>query len=456
MKIYTYVTLIILVLGFLIQTRLYKSRFLLHPSFWFLVIWIVSIIAFIIFNLLGLDYIIFYEDLIIELFKYISFTTLSILFFSLVSFKRVNHASIDWNPVFNVRLFKNVSLVILVLSVITFFTSSGFNIIANREQIILTNQSLALRGASLSFMQILSNLVIGLNKPMLILSGYFICMDYAQNHYKIYKLKIYYFFPLITGLINTYAIGGRAGITTTLLFIVLGMGLALFGLNINATKIIKKFAQYGIIVFVLFSFYATAVDLAREKAWSYTGTSAHLVNKPWLRPFAGILEYMTDHYVGYQLRRVDSITPQLELGQISLSGFTLFSMPIFSQLAGTPISIQSTFNLYVPNPTKAHYDRVAEGYLWEGATATVFYLLYDDFGYKGTYIAIFIFALISQLIFNNLFNSHKTSFLSILPITLVYYLWFSTIFSHHIVGNWMAPYLYSFLIIDIIGRLKRY
>jgi hypothetical protein len=286
------------------------------------------------------------------------------------------------------------------------------------------------------------------------LSGYFICKGYAQNGSKIYLQKKYYFLPFLTGIVNTIAIGGRAGITSTLLFIVVGIGLGLFGLKSDTKKILKKFAKYGIIIFFSFSIYATAVNLIREKAWSYNLTEANWANHPWLRPFGGILQYLTDHYVGYQLRRVDSITPQLEAGQISLSGFTMFKIPVFSQIAGAPICIQSTFNLYEPSSIKDHYDRVAEGFEVAGATATVYYLLYDDFGYKGTYFAIFIFSLITQMIFNNVFNSHKTSFLSILPITLVYYLWFSTIFSHNIVGNWIAPYLYSFLAVDIIGRFK--
>jgi hypothetical protein len=142
------------------------------------------------------------------------------------------------------------------------------------------------------------------------------------------------------------------------------------------------------------------------------------------------------------------------MGQISLSGFTMFKVPVFSQLAGSPVSIQSTFNLKEPNYIRAHYELESSGGPWLGATATIYYLLYDDFGYKGTFIAIFIFVLISQLIFNNVFNSEKTSFLSILPLMLIYYVWFTTIFSHTILGNWMASFLFSFIIVDIIARFR--
>jgi hypothetical protein len=454
MEKFAYVTLIILVLGFYLQLRMYKSRFLLHPSIWFFIIWILSVTSFLIFIKLGFDYIVFYEDLLIELFKYISFTALSILFISLLSFKRINRRYVDWNPVFNEDLFKIISGTILIITIINFFVFAGSDIVANREQIMRQDESIALKGSSLSFIQILLNIVSGINRPMLILSGYFICKEFAQNNSKFYQLKIYYFFPFFTGVIETIAMGGRAGITTTLLYIVLGIVLALFGLNIYRAEIVKKLVKYGIVVFVLFSVFATTVNVIREGGTSKSATEARWKNYPWLKPFGGILQYLTDHYAGYQLRRVDSITPQLELGQISLSGFTMFKIPVFSQLAGTPISIQSIFDLYKPDVVKASHERETEEALWADTTATVYYLLYDDFGYGGTYIAIFVFVLISQLIFNNVFKSHKTSFLSILPFTLVYYLWFTTIFSHTIIGNWMSPYIYSFLIADVIGRIR--
>jgi hypothetical protein len=456
MEATAYSVLILLIIGFTLQFVMYKARFLLHPSFWFFVIWIMSLTSLIIYLIAGFDYIIIYEDLVRELLGYVSFTVLSLIFVSFLSFRKVRSNHVNWNPVFDIDYFKILTIIIFIFTVINFFFNGGFNLVENREKSALQGKAIAY-GASISPIQMLFNTVMDLNLPMLIFSGYFICKEYVRNNYKISSLKIFYFLPPFTGLIRTLSTGGRAGMISTLFFFVLGFSLALFSLRTNISKILRKLPLYGLILFLLFSVYSTFVETTRERSHTYV---ASLIEKRWedyplLKPFAGILQYMTDHIAGYQARRADSITPELEMGQISLSGFTMFKVPVFSQLAGSPVSIQSTFNLKEPNYVRAHYELESSGGPWLGATATIYYLLYDDFGYIGTFIAIFVLVLISQLIFNNVFNSQKTSFLSILPITLVYYIWFTTIFSHSLLGNWMASFLYSFIIVDIVGRLNK-
>jgi|WetSurSiteA1Bulk_404760.scaffolds.fasta_scaffold00805_3 hypothetical protein len=455
METTAYTTLILLILGFFLQFRMYKSKFLLHPSFWFFVIWILSLISLIIYLSAGLNYIIIYEDLLTELLNYVSFTVLCLLFVSLLSFRKVKNSHVNWDPVFDSDRFRILSIIIFVFTVLNFFLNSGFNIVENRENAVLQSKSIS-SGGSISPVQMLFNLIIDLNIPMIIFSGYFICKEYVKNDFKISSLELFYFLPFITGIIKTLGVGGRAYMISTLFFFVLGFYLALFGLKTDINKILKQVVGYGLILFFLFSVYSTYVEMTREKSHSQVVT---LIEQRWesypmLKPFAGILQYLTDHFAGYQARRIDSATPELEMGQISLSGFTMFSIPVFSQLAGAPISIQNTFNLKQPDYTKAHFELESSGAEWIGATATIYFLFYDDFGYKGTFFAILIFVVITQFIFVSVFNNQKTSFLSILPITLVYYVWFTTIFSHSIVGNWMASYLFSFIIVDIAGRFN--
>jgi oligosaccharide repeat unit polymerase len=455
MEASAYFVLILLIIGFTLQFIMYKTRFLLHPSFWFFIIWISSITSFLIYLSAGMDFIVIYEDLILELFKYISFTVVSLLFVSLLSFRKIRNNHVYWNPVFDIDHFKILTIIIFIFTVSNFFLNGGFNLVRNRENAALQARAIS-TGGSVSSIQMLFNTVTDLNIPMLIFSGYFICKEYVKNSYKISSLKIYYFLPFITGLIRTLSVGGRAGMINTLLYIFLGFSLALFGFKTEISRVLRKLPLYGLILFLLFSVYSTFVETARERNQTQIVSliESRWESYPLLKPFAGILQYMTDHIAGYQARRVDSVTPELEMGQISLSGITMFKVPVFSQIAGTPISIQSSFNLKQPNYIETHYELENSGATWIGATATIYYLLYDDFGYKGTFIAIFILVLISQLIFNRVFNREKTSFLSILPITLIYYIWFTTIFSHTIVGNWLASFLFSFIIVDIIGRIK--
>jgi hypothetical protein len=164
---------------------------------------------------------------------------------------------------------------------------------------------------------------------------------------------------------------------------------------------------------------------------------------------------LTDHYPGYQLRRVDSISPELGWGQTSLSGITMLSIPVVSQLLGTPVSIQNIFNLKSPNIVLSTLQLQSSGSLWTNTTATMYFNLYQDFGYWGTFLAIFIFVVITQRIFNNVFIKKRIYFFSILPITLTYYIWSQTIFSHVILGNWMSGFIYTFLLADIISFNKK-
>jgi hypothetical protein len=397
-----------------------------------------------------LKYIIFEEELLIELFKYISFTALSFIIVSLFNQNKVNQSFVIWDPVLSLQLFKILSITILIITTIGFILNAGFNLVANREQMMLEEQSIALGGKSLSPVQMLSNIFASLNKPLLIFSGYIICKEYANNNLKISALKLYYFYPFLSGTISTLAIGGRSGITTTLMFLFVGFALAICSLKTDTTGILKKIMKYGLIFFILFSVYSTSVNIIREGGASQSLTEARWGPYPWLKPFAGILQYLTDHYVGYQLRRIDTVTPQLELGQISLSGITMFKVPILSQLTSTPLSIQNAFNLYEPIIIGA----ASEDKLWTNVTGTVYLVLFDDFGYTGTYIAIFLFVLITQSAFNNAFRRQRRSFITLLPFVLIYLIWFTTIFSHVIIGNWMSLYIYSFLIIDVIGRIK--
>ena len=458
MEIYAYTTLLILILCFLIQLKYYGVKCFLHPSILFLLIWILSVISFIIYINVGLIYIIFDQSLIEELFGYVSFTALCFILASTFSYKKLKNKPVLWTPKFDEELFKIISTVILLYSLIFFFIGSGFDIVKNREQMVGNEQWTALHAGSISYLQMISSLLFGLSLPMLILSGYFIGKTYYLRYNQKLKIniKIYYFYPFINAALNTIAAGGRAGIFSSILFLIMGILLALFKYSDVSTKIIYKFLRYGLIIFISFSVFTTYVNVLREGGEvSYARSVVRWDYYPALKPFSGLLQYLTDHYPGYQLRRVDSIPPEPRLGQTSLSGFTMFSVPVVSQLLGTPISIQAAFNLYAPNTILRGLELKKANALWTNTTGTVYILLYEDFGYWGTFIAIFIFVIITQWIFNSIFLKKRTSFLPILPFILIYYFWSQTIFSHVILGNWMSGFIYSFLIADIISSYKK-
>ena len=453
-----YITLTILIIVFFLEMYLYRVRFLLHPSFWFLIIWILSISSFIIYLSIGLDFIIFDSELILELLHYVVFSALCFLMLSLISYKKLRTRFTNWDPVIDDNLFMLLAIIIFAVNIANFLINSSFNLVENRETMIIRDIKLAINeNQSLPATELILNFFKWLNMPLIILAGFLFCKNFVQNNLNLRLVNKYYFLPVLTGVINTLAIGGRAGIISTIMFFFIGFSLAINSLKQPVFRIIKKTALYGLAFFVLFSIYSTFVTVIRERSYSQLPTmiEVRFNSYPLIKPFSGLIQYLTDHYPGYQLRRIDNTTPEFEMGQICLSGFTTFKIPVFSQLAGSPISIQSVFNLYEPEVVRAHIEREESGFLWVGATATLFLPLYDDFGYKGTFIAIFVLILFTQLIYNNIFSLNKVHFLSILPLVLIYYVWYNSIFSHHILGNWISSYFYSFLIIDIICWVKR-
>src|ERR1035438_6651377 len=140
MEIYAYTTLLILILCFLIQLKYYGVKCFLHPSILFLLIWILSVISFIIYINVGLIYIIFDQSLIEELFGYVSFTALCFILASTFSYKKLKNKPVLWTPKFDEELFKIISTVILLYSLIIFFIGSGFDFVKNRELMVGNEQ----------------------------------------------------------------------------------------------------------------------------------------------------------------------------------------------------------------------------------------------------------------------------------------------------------------------------
>ncbi|MDR3668335.1 MAG: O-antigen ligase [Ignavibacteriaceae bacterium] len=458
MELYAYSTLLILIFGFILQFKYYGVKYFLHPSFWFFLIWILSVISFIIYISVGLTYIIFDHYLIEELFVYVSFTALCFIIASSFSYKKLKNNSAKWIPKFSEEHFRIIATTILIVSLISFVVGSGFDFNKNREIMVNQTRSAVFNKTAPTVLGIISSVLWGLNLPMLILSGYYIGNSYYLRFNKKLKRKFkkYYFYPFITSVISTIIMGARAGVVASLIFMIFGISLALSRYNDVSIKLLSKMAKYALIVFLAFSIFATYINVIRERSnISNSNTVMRWSPYPILKPFSGLLEYMTDHYPGYQLRRVDSMPKEPRLGQVSLSGITMFSVPIASQLLGTPVSIQNVFDLYAPNIIIRSSDLMRTNALWESTTATVYLLLYEDWGYWGTFIAIFIFVIITQLIYNNIFRKKKVTFLSILPLTLVYFLWSQTIFSHVILGSWMTAYIYPYLVADIISNYMK-
>ena len=449
-------TLLTLLLVLYLQIRSYGYRALLHPSFWFLVIWTLSATSFLIYASVGLDYIIYFPDKLVELFNYITFTALCIGFVSWKRAKKTNQLLIQWRPVVSEPFFNKLATLLLAIGLANFLLFSSFDLAANRASKYESAMEIGLSG-SLPLYQVLFNVLLGLNGPLLILSGYFIGLYFVGGG--VQKLRKELFYPIILNIVQTLQIGGRSGIVASLLGLFFGFLIGLFSYQADYGLVFKKVSKYVLILFAAFTVYSGYINAVREgtdvkNSSSYARWDKH----PFLAPFGSLMQYMTDHYPGYQInvKKFDVDNTPLDLGQNTFSCFLSFSVPVFSQIAGFPVSIQHLFNLKEMNVAKGNLEAIGDD--WANTTRTVFYVLYIDFGYVGVFYIIFVFVVLSQYFYDRVYFGHKQSIFFIVPLLIVYKLWINTIFSNHLAGNWLAGYLYTYLIFDVLNNysLGRY
>ena len=167
------------------------------------------------------------------------------------------------------------------------------------------------------------------------------------------------------------------------------------------------------------------------------------------------MEYSVFHFQGYQWRRMDSTSPELEYGRKTFSFILDFNIPILSQISGKELSLRSLLKLKDIDTVRSTIEAFRRKLPGPSITATVYYVLYDDFGYYGVFLITFIFVGVTELLFRNLFIRKMTSFWSIILFIAIYKLWSSTIFSHHLTGAWFNGYLYPILLIEILNYLAK-
>jgi hypothetical protein len=450
------ILLVVLLICFAIQFSIYRIKILLHPSFWFFIIWIFSVLSFDLINNIGIINIVFYEDILEELFVYVGFTAICFALFSLISYKNYHKIVIPWAFKINNNLYQRFTLVIFLIVLFNTLLFSSTNVVENREKILQTALETSNTG-SVSPTRFLLNMVLAFNTPLLIINGkliaeYFEDFIYNNNHR---KFNYYLLLPLLSEILKTFSSGGRAGLFTTFIIIFLGFAIGVFTSDIKSITKISMGLRYAFIFFICFSLYSNFVNSKRSEE---VGSSENIFedrwnNFPYLKPFSGIIEYLIDHYPGYQLRRIDSAEPEPALGRYSLAGITNPGIPILSQIVGVPLSIQTLFNIKANDVVAASNKSVEENLPWSRTTATVYKNLYDDWGYKGTFFAIALLTYLTQVVFNRVFKNPHISITSFFLLYLSTLFWSITIFSHVIVQNWFINTFYAFFVFDVINRI---
>lgn len=449
--IYSIPTLIILLISLIIQWRRYRIRVLLHPSFYFLATWILSVISFEIFFLAGFKELIIDIDILNELFMYVSFTALCFIVFSSEDYKIIRRSSIRMNLYMPYNFYKYLSIIFFVSAFVKLFFFSGFNVAETRATSVAENFEFYNNVGHFGFIEVIFNIINMLLLPFIVYSGWVIGTNYFNGARKI---KWIYFLTFLASLMNVIADGSRAGIMNSFTFFILGLFFALFSQERDHWVKLKGLVKYGLIFFLLFSLYTTYVSTSRAKRRS--GPDQYLTSIQqfiYMKPFFGILEYSIFHFQGYQWRRIDSTAPKPEMGQTTFSFITDFSIPVVSQILGERITIQKEFHLKDVDPIRNSTKAADLNLPGASITATVYYILYNDFGFYGVFIITFLFVGFTQKLYRNLFTRPRYNFWYIIIFIAVYKQWSMSIFSHQLSGSWFNAFLYPILIIETVNYL---
>lgn len=445
-------TLTLLTISFLVLYKLYGINCIINPATSFILIWIFSVLSLYFFvNFIpGNAGIIIYPEFIDELLTYISFTAISVVLVNLLSYKKIKYVNISWSPNVNFSIFIKLIIILSFFASIIHFISIGTLDFGEIRSNYLESSDLLTKGKrELGLIEFVFNILNLFNIPLLIITSFCIGLKLATwNDLK--KISIIYFLPLISGILNGISSGGRHILIDTLYITAIFIFVGMLKSKVSKKSLLsslKKIVRFILLFFIVFSIYSTFIEGQRK-----TRTSLYFQDHTLLKPFSGLMTYLVAHYAGYQLHRHFSVTEKSEPGKKTLQGITKFELPYLSRIVGTSTSLGSILN--IDKESKVGATEFNEMYVgWSNTTSTVFIQIYDDYGFYWSFLVIFLFVILSQYIFIKFLETKSSSYLIVFPYFIILFLWFNSIFSSEILGNWLGIKIFSFFIIHIL--LKR-
>lgn len=427
--------IIVLFVLWIFFCKLGLQKMILHPGTYFLILWAVSIASEWILSCIGVAIIIdsYYID---ELNCYAAYTAICFLLCLLLDKK---------NTVGKIKTFKlfgsyNQFVFFTIVSfagLLIRFISIGasFNMGANRANIFEYDAA--------SSGNFIGSLFIYFNFILQIYSGFL----YASKKFNLRNIDLKYWIillPLIEGVFEGVMIGGRNPVIITLKYFIVGIGFAFIGFELPKRKLKKLFCSLAVF-FLCFVVFSTIVGNQRAETFGQDNKIEEL-NNPILNFTYGINKYMSDHYWGYQLRRMDYVDENnLLYGAASFYGALDIKIPFSSRFGiKDNLNLWSIFTTYTPK--ELYFDLKYEGYY---TTNTIYLSLMKDFGPYGMLFVIFIMVLITHKSYSFILDNSSKKLTSIFIYILLFTYWsssnFDSIMSRNIYMMFLIPlFLYDF------------
>ena len=432
-----YITLTILILLVWRQIKVWRTRVLLSPGFYFGVLWILGVFGSTMF--FGLELLpVTFPKYIDELNVFVGFTGLSFLIITPVGRSKINNDSISLDFT-SEKVFRILSLLMFFAAVFE-FSRTGFNLNMGDAR-MHAHDNIAGRPAWVNYLSTAAT-------PLSIWAGAQIMSKILSKATSPIIDWIFLAIPLIANLIFSITVGGRVDFVYGFVNYFIGMA---FIIPINKSiKEIKKPLIIMSLALVCVMMFITGV--AKQRSENSMGemseTQAMFEDMyPRAKFLYGPIVYMTESYVGYQYRRDDAVNlNELGLGQYTFNGFINWTLPFASAFGVGNTSIAHALNIHYDNKEtydfeRDYYDVVHSGYI----------PIVKDFGVKGAFVCIIVLAFLSHMLFVRIQKrstiKHSMS-LFMFMLFLIYWL------KMNYLGTLSQPitsFLYGYLIVELFN-----
>ncbi len=439
--------------------KTYHVKIFLHPAFWFCVLWVCCIFSYFLLNIFPSEHNYYFAEHVNELYYFVLCT--SIFFYVCKNIGR--RTILSREPELKIddikRFFSVLAFVCLICSITNFILSgASFDFFSNRNKMVEYDTAMFYGEEKQSLIRTLLGVMLNINYMLAICAGFFLCSRFQyiflpkEDDKK--RIAVFILFiPLLASFFDALSVGGRNVIVIAFRLYIFGSALAFCSFAktdyfIQVRKLLKKFIYLCAILLILFMAYSNYNLAQRYEMMNLQNQG--LANMPvWARPFASIIVYFGCATTGYQLRRNDFVTEKLDYGRKTFSGVLSWQLPFFG-LFGIKASLGNIFDIETYSMKTMFLELQQRNALFFSSVATMYLLLYDDFGFWGTIFFCFFLVLITQLLYWRWFLSDHKNFFSLYLLLIFFWLWSNSIFDPVFATGYVKTLFYSCLCLEVI------
>lgn len=421
--------------------RTYGIKSLFHPGMFFCGLWLCATTSFFILSLFPDSECIVDVEMVNELHSFVLFTALFFLIVKNWGKGEILANRSIWRLDYFHALFRGAAIGTLVLAIIDFIArGANFNALEARLAMVDYDTAMFYGEQSQSFLMTLIGVGVSVNYILCVVAGF----EWGRNSGKINGKFL--MLPLITGLIESIAVGGRLGVFWVLCYYFFGVSIS--G-NAKFSRVqLKRILGIGIVLFILFTIFSSWVYQQRALGRSKDSTWNQY---PVLAPVVSVINYFGSTYVGYQYRRNDFVTAEPEMGKKSFGGLIFMSIPFSAHILGRESSLGAFLGLEQYTQKQMFLDLAAEHAPFFSSISPMYMLLYDDFGYLGTLVVCFGLVLLSHYIYLSWFRSPHERLISIYFPLISFCFWSSSFFDPFTSTASWKVLLLCILLLEIIN-----